>query len=137
MSELLEKFIRDERERFEVKHNNMFALSFSEVNRYFTFLEIILTRYQSTSQALSKNLKQYKVLFSGEGGTMNDQQVKSQEELTEIQQALLLETESFYLFAKILLDKLARALEFYFGQGRSYSLDSHDDLVKNIEGYAG
>lgn len=50
---------------------------------------------------------------------------------------LHLEIESFYLFAKILLDKVARALEFYFGLGRSCSLDSHDDLVKNLATYAG
>jgi hypothetical protein len=47
-----------------------------------------------------------------------------------------LEVESFYLFAKILLDKVARALEFYFGPVRSLSLDSHDDLARRVESYA-
>ena len=50
--------------------------------------------------------------------------------------ALHLEIESFYLFAKILLDKIAHAIEFYFGQVRRKPLDSHDDLVKNMEDYA-
>jgi hypothetical protein len=49
---------------------------------------------------------------------------------------LHLEIESFYLFAKILLDKIAHALEFYFGLGRKKSLDSHDGLVKNFAQYA-
>ena len=31
---------------------------------------------------------------------------------------LHLEIESFYLFAKILLDKVAHFVEFYFGPGR-------------------
>ena len=49
---------------------------------------------------------------------------------------LHLEIESCYLFAKIFLDKVARALEFYFGQAQKLSLDSHDDLVKRLEKYA-
>jgi hypothetical protein len=40
------------------------------------------------------------------------------------------------LFAKILLDKIAHSLEFYFGQARNLSLDSHDQLAKNLISYA-
>jgi hypothetical protein len=46
-----------------------------------------------------------------------------------------LEVESFYLFAKILLDKIARAIEFYFGPQRGLALDSHDDLVRRFQRY--
>ena len=46
------------------------------------------------------------------------------------------EIESFYLFAKIFLDKTARALEFYFGQLNKKPLDSHDDLTKSLQSYA-
>ena len=48
---------------------------------------------------------------------------------------LHLEIESYYLFSKIMLDKIVHALEFYFGQGRKKSLDSHDGLVKNSASY--
>lgn len=44
--------------------------------------------------------------------------------------------EVFYLLAKIMLDKAAHAVEFYFGPVNKASLDSHDQLVKNLERYA-
>jgi hypothetical protein len=46
------------------------------------------------------------------------------------------ESMSSVLFAKICLDKIAHALEFYFGQGRGKSFDSHDRLVRNFAAYA-
>ncbi len=49
---------------------------------------------------------------------------------------LHLEIESFYLFAKILLDKMARSVEYYFGSAPRLPLDSHDDLAKRIVDYA-
>jgi hypothetical protein len=50
----------------------------------------------------------------------------------EIQDRLHLEIEAYYLFAKIMLDKVARALEFAFGRVRGKSLDSHDDLERRF-----
>jgi len=47
-----------------------------------------------------------------------------------------LQIESFYLFAKIILDDVARALEFYFGSANGLALDSHDDLSKKLTRYA-
>jgi len=49
---------------------------------------------------------------------------------------LQLEIESFYLFAKILLDKVAHFVEFYFGQGQGCSLVSQDQFVKNLPTHA-
>ncbi len=46
---------------------------------------------------------------------------------------LHLEIESFDLFAKIFLDKIANFLEFYFESARGLSLDSHDQLVISSE----
>jgi hypothetical protein len=48
---------------------------------------------------------------------------------------LQLEIESFYLFAKIMLDKVAHAIEFYFGPAHKLPLDSHDDLVTKLTQY--
>ena len=47
-----------------------------------------------------------------------------------------MEIESFYLFAKIFLDDVARAIENYFGPARGLALDSHDDLEKRLERFA-
>lgn len=67
---------------------------------------------------------------------LTDAQVKLHEDGVRLNALVHLEIESYYLFAKICLDKIAHALEFYFGQGRGKSLDSHDQLVKNFPAYA-
>src|SRR5260370_5932326 len=36
----------------------------------------------------------------------------------------------------MLLDKIARAVEFYFGKARKLPLDSHDDFVKCVKAYS-
>ncbi len=46
-----------------------------------------------------------------------------------------MEVESFYLFAKICLDHIARSLHHFFGPVRRASLDSHDNLVKHLPKY--
>jgi hypothetical protein len=45
---------------------------------------------------------------------------------------LHLEIESYYVFAKIILDDVARAIEYYFGPHRGLALDSHDGLAKRM-----
>jgi len=49
--------------------------------------------------------------------------------------ALELSIESYYLFAKILLDRVADFIEYYFGPARGIGLDSHDNLHRKIEEY--
>ena len=46
-----------------------------------------------------------------------------------------LEVESFYIFAKSVLDKLAMFIERYFGLAQGCSLASHDKLRKNYDRY--
>lgn len=47
----------------------------------------------------------------------------------------MLEIESFYMFAKILLDRWSMFVEAYFGKQRKCSLESHDRLSNNIADY--
>jgi len=47
-----------------------------------------------------------------------------------------LDVETFYLFAKILLDRIAIALERWFGPVRKASIASHSKLTKNFATYA-
>jgi hypothetical protein len=49
---------------------------------------------------------------------------------------LHLEVESFYLFATVLLNKIADFLEDYFGQARGCSLRSHDQSRRSYEKFA-
>ena len=134
--EKLSIFIDTERERFvRGKHSNLFAFSFSQIVRYHEFLKIISTRYEKASMEFIANTKTLqKTILPGKSFTSEDE-LKLSAEGEKLNTILHLEIESFYLFAKILLDKVARATEFYFGQARGLSLDSHDDMSKNFEPY--
>jgi hypothetical protein len=55
---------------------------------------------------------------------------------SEVNTHLHLEVETFYLFAKMLLDKGARFIEHCFGTVRKLPLHSHDQLVKRLGRYA-
>ncbi|MEK7510383.1 MAG: hypothetical protein AAB567_02395 [Patescibacteria group bacterium] len=133
--ELLSEFINTERERFSVRHNNLFAFSFSQISRYYEFLKIIQERYHKVSASFIENTKAQQATFQSGTHTMTDEQMAILNKGRGITTILHLEIESYFLFAKILLDKVARAIEFYFGQARNLSLDSYDDLTKKFGNY--
>jgi len=138
MSETRQKlsaFIGSERERFSNRHNNMFAMGFSQLVRYYEFLLIISQRHEEISREFLANTRQLQSLVKSGTHKATEEQLALQVESRSLTTGLHLEIESFYLFSKILLDKVAGALEFYFGPARRQSLDSHHDLVKKLEKY--
>ena len=138
MQKELSEFIASERNRFEVKHNNMFAFSFREVERYYDFIEIIYVRHASAVKEYLKafNALQRTIDKSPGSHSTTAEQLVLLETLLRLGNIVQLEIESYYLFAKMLLDKIARAVEFYFGKAHKLALDSHDDFVKCIEAYS-
>jgi hypothetical protein len=136
MIKKLDEFISKHRNKFENRDNNRFAFSFSSITRYSQFLQIILERYTQASSRYVQNIQQIqRSLRDDKSGTVNQEQSKLLEDGRILYIYLHLEIESFYLFAKILLDRAARSIELYFGTARGLALDSHDDLVKRIERY--
>ena len=133
---LLSDFVSSERERFADEDNNKFALGFSQISRYHLFISLILKRYEEASRAFFENTNVMQATLLSGTHRLTDAQVKLHEDGVRLNALVHLEIESYYLFAKICLDKIAHALEFYFGQGRGQSLDSHDQLVKNFAAYA-
>lgn len=139
MNPTINTFVESERSRFETTHNNMFALSFSHVTRYYDFLLIIKDRYGEVSELarINSNKLQEEIDKIAPGPHQASKEIlQILQNESSISIKLHLEIESFYLFAKILLDQLSRGIEFYFGQGRKASLDSHDDFCKNISSYS-
>ena len=55
---------------------------------------------------------------------------------SEVIALIHLDIETFYLFAKILLDRIATGIEVWFGAARSMSVSSHSKLTRNCERYA-
>jgi hypothetical protein len=132
----LTEFILSERKRYSLEDDNRFGTAFSHLTRYYRFLCIIVQRYHDASQVFMQNTRMLRSLTKPGTHPTTPEQDRLHEEGYELTTRLHLEIESFYLFAKILLDKASHVMEFYFGQGRSCSLDSHDDLVRHLETFA-
>jgi hypothetical protein len=132
----LTDFVDSERKRFSDEHGNRFAFSFSQVRRYYEFLNIISEKHKKASKDFISNSESLQSISLSGGWKSYDEWEPIWEEHLRVYYALHLEIESFYLFAKILLDQIARFIEFYFGSVRKKSLDSHDELTKHLDDYA-
>lgn len=137
LSDILSQFIWEHRKRFEVRHNNYFGFSFSDIQRYYSFLELIQEKfpalYDRNCRNAEKSLKIINKLKSS--GPISDEHQVLIDEAIKISNEILFQVECFFLFSKILLDKIARSIELYFGPSSKLSLDSHDDLVKFFPKY--
>lgn len=131
-------FIVTERKHYTNKGGNLFASSLGEALRYYDFLLIIADRYKKIgNKMISISNKERKLTPSqtGDPFPMTDEQIRLMEEWYRLNKLIQLEIETFYLFAKILLDKIALFIENYFGQARGISLRSHDKWERNHEQY--
>jgi len=112
-----------------------FSTSWQAVARYHTFLTLIVEREAKATDNFSLAAKALRDTTPSSGPYLTAEQERRLNELDKATDLLHLEIESFYLFAKILLDAVARAIEKYFGQGKACSLDSHHDLIDNFAEY--
>lgn len=120
-----------ERLRFEPTQGNVFTFSFGKILKRCTYLDIILVRYREISQEFHT----HSLAFLNPQCTESEA-LRAFQTTSELSPRLHLEVESFFLFAKILLDQVAHAVEFYFGPAQKVSLDSHDGLTKSLVRYA-
>ena len=129
------EFICSERKKFEIDDNNVFAYSFSHISRYRDFLSRILKRHRKTSRRFVAVYNEYLTALKPGRHTVDRHQMRQIVRRNNLIAELHMEIEVFYIFAKILLDKIAHSIEFYFGPVNKASLDSHDQLVKHLERY--
>jgi hypothetical protein len=138
MTQGLAQFIDERRHQVDEKFNNIFAFSWGKVLRRLSFLDLLEARYKKLSSELIENFTATQGLMETRPGThpispeLRTLMIAGQHLITELH----LQIESHYLFAKIALDDIARAVELYFGQSRGLSLDSHDDFSKKAEKYS-
>lgn len=133
---ILSDFVQYEREHYVDNDNNLFAFSLSQALRYYEFILIIANRHKEVSQKMVLNSTQLMESISAQStGDMTDEQIRLYTEGLQLTTLVHLEIESFYLFTKTFLDKVALFLQNYFGQARGVSLISHDKLTKSYEQY--
>lgn len=131
----LGSFVEKERERFENRENNMFALSFSVIIKYREFLQIIVDRYKALSEEYVKSSDELFESLRNIKGPMTPELWEMHEKQAQLSRKLHLEIESFYQFAKVLLDRIVHAIEYYFGPLRGCAMDSHDNWAKRFDKY--
>jgi hypothetical protein len=112
----LTDFIQTNRGRMPDKANNTFAMAFSQCSRYYYDLEIIQDRYHEASRDFMENTEVLR----------RDCRRYDYARSVDVSQRLHLEIESFYLFAKLFLDRVADAFAFFFdfrwgGRGSTHS----------------
>ena len=134
--ELFDAFVENERYRFTDTDGNLLGLSVYQIMRYHEFLTIILERHAVTTKTYLSLHRANMTDFSEGSREVARDEMLGLGELFKYMTLVQLEVESFYLFAKILLDRTAHFVELFFGRVRKLSLDSHDKLTKNIESYA-
>src|SRR5437899_1849286 len=100
-------FIRAERDRFSTEDSNRFGMAFSKITRHYQFLLIIVGRYKEASDEFVRNTKDLQASFKPGEHPATEEQLRLQDEGRHLTTHLHLEIESFYLFAKILLDRIA------------------------------
>lgn len=114
--------------------NNPFAFCFAQIRRYYDFLRIILHYYEAASKAVVENTRLMQEFGKSGVKGWTDEQRKELNRGYELSTELHLQIESFYIFAKILLDKIAQAVYFYFGNSKT-SFQSHHTMIDNLQTY--
>jgi hypothetical protein len=131
----LTEFIKVERDRYGDRGGNMFAQTFSRITKTYRYLLIIEDRYISASEAFMQNTSALQAtIIEGNHPCTPEQQVLH-DQGWKLGLAVELEIDSFYVFAKMLLDRIAHGIEFYFGQAKGCSLESHKEMMKCFPDY--
>ncbi len=107
--------------------------------RLLRFLELTVAEYDEASKRFMEHARrQMRIAQGREPGPrpLEPDEVEGMREGEDLAAVLHLRIETFYVFAKVLLDKLAQAIQAYFGQGRGSSLSKHSKLRANLREYA-
>jgi len=135
----LHAYIREDRQHYPGEGNNRFTFALAQAARYETFVLMILNRYREVADEWSRRTRVRLERARRHPGKheLTAEEIAESDEYHRLTQYLHLEIESFYIFAKMLLDKLALAIEHYFGKVHNARLAfiSHDSLVKDFPAY--
>lgn len=105
--------------------------AWTQVRRYRRFLELLSSQYADLSRDFAA--RPWSIMQDDPSETWS---LEEQGRMNEFCDLLQLQIETFYMFAKILLDRIALLIQQHFGPARRLPLTSHDKLVKNLRRYA-
>jgi hypothetical protein len=102
------------------------------------YLELTLAEYDEASERFMKHVRRQMAIAQQREPVPRDletDEVQALHDGEHLAAVLHLRIETFYVFAKVLLDKLAQAIEGFFGEGRTASLSKHSKLRANLREY--
>ena len=138
-AQCLTNLVKNERDRFENRDNNIFAFAYSQVIRYCSFVSEIVARYRGCGRSYIRATRRYINYLNcrgAESGPMTKADMDRWNDVERLTALVQLEIECYFVFSKILLDRLAQAIEIYFGRVRGVSIHTHHLLAENLEPYA-
>lgn len=130
----LNEFVSRERARALPARDVEFGNVFRELLKYRQFLGLIVERYNSLNAEIIEHIRHSFEDARERPGTrqVTREEIANLERNAGVHLSLHLQIEGFYLFARILLDKILQVFIFYFGGG-PYAAMSHTDIVKVVK----
>ena len=132
----------------DVELGNILTSSVRQWHRYRDFLRTVLSRYQEANATFMAAFHRHAEVAKAAAQGRPDSRSRTPDEWQEYPQlerfgcAVHLEVESFYIFAKVLLDRTADTFGHYFGEqwkgmGSTYSkLSRNFERIRNQRGLA-
>jgi hypothetical protein len=122
--------------RFETRERAILVVYGNQLRELLGFLEVTAVEYDNANRAWFDSFERYNdsveaAIEAAGGGEAEetDEQASLRNLVANAGLVLYLRIETFYLFAKILLDKLARLIPHYFGAATGVRLRAHSSLV--------
>jgi hypothetical protein len=106
------------------------------VTELLNYLRIIAHDYEIANEAFMAHVDWQREKFNSGTREMTADEIEEKFKRRQASQTLHLRIDTFYVFAKILLDQVGPLIEACFGQGRATSLERHSKLTRNLEEYA-
>jgi hypothetical protein len=111
---------------------NILGAAIGQVTTILGYLAVTAAEYEIATAAATANLEERRVAFekAGPGGhRVTEEELVLLNQGTAASLVLHFRIDTFYVFAKIALDRLARLLPLYFGPAREVRLKGHSSLV--------
>lgn len=120
----------------QLRETNLINLTLNEIKVYLGFLDIIFNRYIETGIKWRKVTKEFQGSLEKKGGVMSDKQITLFNRMSELNNQLRLEIESFFLFCHILLNKITNYPGVYLSRSyrRGIKCGSHNQFWKDVKG---
>ncbi len=137
MLERVNHLVEEIRKHRDVRITNVACSSIGNWYSYYEFMKIIISRYKEVNDEYIKAMENEMYLIktkSDESGKteMDDELLEVDQRLKDLGPRLHLEIESFYIFAKVLLDRIADTFGYYFHHKWKNRGSTHSELCFDV-----